>query len=172
MQTIIIKEGKEKQLLRHHPWVFSGALHTKEADLHTDLARVETENGQFIAYGWYDSQSHIALRLLSWDEKVIPDERWWVDTITKSVLRRSNFFQDKKAGTTTFRIIFGEADMLPGLVVDVYGTMLRIIISARIAWDHRDLIVSTLEQLLKPTLILLGIDSAFCGIEHLSGYQC
>ena len=168
MQTIIIKEGKEKQLLRHHPWVFSGALLTKEADLVTDLARVETHKGQFIAYGWYDSQSHIALRLLSWDENVIPDEAWWVETITKSVLRRSAFFLDKKAGTTTFRIIFGEADMLPGLVVDVYGTMLRIIISARIAWDRRDLIVSTLEQLLKPTLTLLGTDSAFCGIEHLS----
>ncbi|MGH0053231.1 MAG: class I SAM-dependent rRNA methyltransferase, partial [Sphaerochaetaceae bacterium] len=62
---------------------------------------------------------------------------------------------------------FSEADYLPGLVVDVYGTMLRIIISSRIAHDHQDLIVQSLDALLKPTLIILTIDNAFAATEHL-----
>ncbi len=168
MQIITIKDGKEKQLLRHHPWVFSGALHTPTSALETGLGRVETHDGAFIAYGWYDQDSHIPLRLLSWNEARIPDESWWAQAIAESVRRRSSFFQDKAGGTTTFRIIFSEADMLPGVVVDVYGTMLRIIISARVAWDHRDVIVSTLDSLLKPSLMLITIDSAFAGAEKLS----
>ena len=168
MQIITIKDGKEKQLLRHHPWVFSGALATNALDIKTGVARVETSDATFIAWGWYDKESHIPLRLLSWDEQRTIDERWWRETIAASVLRRKAFFADKAGSTTTFRIVFGEADFLPGLVVDVYGTMLRIIISARVAWDHRDLIVTTLEGLLKPALMLLTVDSSFASIEHLS----
>lgn len=168
MQTIIIKEGKEKQLLRHHPWVFSGALTTSPTDLETGLAEAKTQNGTFIAYGWYDKQSHIPLRLLSWKQDIIPDENWWKTTIRNSVLARKAFFTDKNSTTTTFRILFGEADFLPGVVADVYGTMIRVVVSARVAFDHRNIILSTLEGLLSPSLIILSTDSAFCGAEQLS----
>lgn len=168
MQIITIKDGKEKQLLRHHPWVFSGAISSNTETLETGIAKVETQEGTFIAYGWYDKDSHIPLRLLSWEEKIVPDDSWWRQAIIDSIRRRSSFFEDKSGKTTTYRIIFSEADMLPGLVVDVYQTMLRVIISARAAWDHRDLIVSTLHSLLKPSLIVITTDSAFCGIEKLS----
>ena len=166
MQSITIKSGKEKQLLRHHPWVFSGAIALVEAD-ERGIAKVLTEEGRFIAWGWYDKESHIPLHLLSWDEKAIIDDAWWVETIKNSVLRRSAFFRDKSSPNTTFRIIFGEADMLPGMVADVYGTLIRIIISARVAWEHRELIVSTLQSLLNPAMIIVTTDSAFCSVEHL-----
>ncbi|AEV30709.1 putative SAM-dependent methyltransferase [Sphaerochaeta pleomorpha str. Grapes] len=167
MQSITIKSGKEKQLLRHHPWVFSGAIATSESD-ESGVAKVLTEEGKFIAWGWYDKESHIPLHLLSWNEKDHIDDYWWAETIKKSVLRRSSFFQDKASPNTTFRIIFGEADMLPGLVADVYGTLIRIIISARVAWDHKDLVVETLQNLLNPAMIIVTTDSAFCASEHLS----
>ncbi len=168
MQTITIKDGKEKQLLRHHPWVFSGAIDSITNSEEVGIAKTVTQDGTFIAWGWYDPKSHIPLRLLSWNEAEKVDDRWWAKTITESVLRRSPFFRDKKAPTTTFRIIFGEADMLPGLVADVYGTLIRIDISARVAWDHRDLIISTLERLLQPAMIILTTDTAFCSAEALS----
>ena len=167
MQTIIIKAGKEKQLVRHHPWVFSGAIDTKPSALETGASRVESFDHRFIAWGWYDGKSHIPLRLLSWDETETIDDGWFKKTIAQSVMSRAPFFADKQGGTTTFRIIYGEADFLPGLVVDVYGTMLLITISARIAWDQRELIAETLEGLLSPTLILLTVDSAFAGAEQL-----
>ncbi|MFA5447448.1 MAG: class I SAM-dependent rRNA methyltransferase [Sphaerochaeta sp.] len=167
MQTITIKAGKEKQLLRRHPWVFSGAIETKPSTLEVGVSRVQTDSGHFIAWGWYDEKSHIPLRLLSWIEEEVVDDQWLKRTIAESVLRRSAFFQDKQGGTTTFRLIHGEADFLPGLTVDVYGTMLSVTVSARFAWDKRELIVETLQGLLSPALILLSVDSAFNASEQL-----
>ncbi len=168
MQTITIKDGKEKQLLRHHPWVFSGAIDSIANSEEVGIAKTVTQEGAFIAWGWYDPKSHIPLRLLSWNEADKVDDTWWAKTITESVLRRSPFFRDKSTPTTTFRIIFGEADMLPGLVADVYGTLIRVDISARVAWDHKDLIVATLEKLLQPAMIILTTDGAYCSVEALS----
>lgn len=168
MQTITIKDGKEKQLLRHHPWVFSGAIDSVANSEEIGIAKTVTQDGTFIAWGWYDPKSHIPLRLLSWKEEQEVDQRWWAKTIAESVLRRSPFFRDKSSPTTTFRIIFGEADMLPGLVADVYGTLIRVDISARVAWDHKDIIVSTLEKLLQPAMIIVTTDTAFCSAEGLS----
>ncbi|NBK22795.1 MAG: class I SAM-dependent rRNA methyltransferase [Spirochaetia bacterium] len=168
MQTITIKDGKEKQLLRHHPWVFSGAIDSVANSDEIGIAKTVTQDGTFIAWGWYDPKSHIPLRLLSWKEEEEIGQRWWAKTIAESVLRRSPFFRDKSSPTTTFRIIFGEADMLPGLVADVYGTLIRVDISARVAWDHKDIIVSTLEKLLQPAMIIVTTDTAFCSAEGLS----
>lgn len=168
MQTITIKDGKEKQLLRHHPWVFSGAIDSVPEKDSVGIAKTTTHDGSFIAWGWYDPKSHIPLRLLSWDETQEVDEAWWVKTITASVLRRSPFFRDKSTPTTAFRILFSEADMLPGLVADVFGTLIRIDISARVAWDQKDLIVTTLEKLLQPAMIIVTTDPDFCAVEGLS----
>ncbi len=168
MQTITIKDGKEKQLLRHHPWVFSGAIDSIANSEEIGIAKTVTQDGSFIAWGWYDPKSHIPLRLLSWNEEQEINDKWWNKTITASVLRRRPFFMDKSTPTTTFRIIFGEADMLPGLVADVYGTLIRVDISARIAWDNKDLIVSTLEKLLQPAMIIVTTDTAYCSVEGLS----
>jgi 23S rRNA (cytosine1962-C5)-methyltransferase len=167
MQTIIIKAGKEKQLVRHHPWVFSGAIEKGSSNLESGPSRVVSAEGRFIAWGWYDEKSHIPLRLLSWHEEETIDDAWFKRTIAESVMRRASFFSDKQGGTTTFRIIYGEADFLPGLVCDVYGTMLNITISARVAWEHRTLIVETLSGILSPTLVLLTVDPAFAGVEQL-----
>lgn len=168
MQTITIKDGKEKQLLRHHPWVFSGAIDSITEKDTVGIAKTTTQDGSFIAWGWYDPKSHIPLRLLSWDEEQEVNAAWWKRTITASVLRRAPFFRDKSTPTTAFRIIFSEADMLPGVVADVYGTLIRIDISARVAWDHKDSIVTTLDKLLQPAMIIVTTDPSFCAVEGLS----
>ena len=151
---IRIRQGKEKNLLRHHPWVFSGAIEESTVPAKSGVCRVVTSEGRFIAWGVYDSDSHIQLRLLSWDESVIPDDNWWADAVRASVLRRRTFFEDRAGQTTAFRIIHGEADMIPGVAADVYGRIIRIIISARIAWEKRTVIVDTLENLLHPLFVL------------------
>ena len=162
-----IKEGKEKNLLRHHPWVFSGAIEESSVPRETGIQKVSTSDGRFIAWGYYDRESHIQLRLLSWDEDACPDESWWRETVRASVLRRRTFFEDKQSGTTAFRIIHGEADMLPGIAADVYGKVVRIIISARIAWNMRSVVLGAIEDLLHPQMIILNTDASFCAIEHL-----
>ena len=178
---IRLLEGKEKNLLKHHPWVFSGALDESSlgsgvpdgagiatgAGLDAGVQRVESSDGRFVAWGYYDKDSHIPLRLLSWNEKEYPDEDWWTLKVRESVLRRKVFFQDMSSSTNVFRIIHGEADLLPGIVADVYGKIIRIIISARVAWNLRQTVVSALENLLHPQMIILNTDAAFCAIEKL-----
>lgn len=164
---IKIKQGKEKNLLRHHPWVFSGAMEESSIPSESGVQKVVTSEGRFIAWGVYDSESHIQLRLLSWDEDVCPDDEWWRNTIRAAILRRRPFFEDKSSNTNAFRIIHGEADMLPGIAADVYGRIVRVIISARVAWNNRQLIVDTIEGILHPQMIILNTDSSFCAIEHL-----
>lgn len=162
---IRIKEGKEKNLLRHHPWVFSGAME-EPLPQKAGIERVETFEGRFIAWGFYDPESHIQLRLASWDEKEIPDASWWARMVRQAVLRRKAFFVPS-SDTNTFRLIHGEADFLPGVTADVYARIIRIIISSRTAFEYRETVVETLGSLLKPNMIILNTDQAFCGIEHM-----
>lgn len=165
MNKIVIKSGKAKQLSNHHPWVFSGAIEICEAE-EPSVCRIEKRDGEFIAYGWYDKDSHIPVHLLSWNVHDTIDDAWWKNTVAQSILRRKNFFKPDST-TTTFRIIFSEADMIPGVVADVYGKTVRIIISARVGWDHKDLIVQTIDTMLSPRLIVLTTDQSFAGVEGL-----
>lgn len=166
--TVRIRNGKEKQMVRHHPWVFSGALDAEsKKSLPDDPAIVQVEDweGRFIAFGWYDALSHIPIRLLSWDKSKIPDATWWVDTLGASVQRRLDLF--KQTHTNAFRLVHGEADFLPGLTVDLYGDRIVCIVSARVAWTHRLLFVQTLQRMLNPSVIIVWTDSSFGGIEQL-----
>ena len=167
MTEIAIRSGKEKSLLRHHPWVFSGAIEESSVPSQAGVYKVNSAEGRFIAWGVYDPESHIQLRLLSWKEDVVPDEQWWRSAVRASIIRRRRFFEDKASQTTAFRIIHGEADMIPGVAADVYGKIVRIIISARVAWNMRQTMVDAVEEILHPQMIILNTDSAFCAIEHL-----
>ena len=82
MYEIVLKTGKEKQLLKHHPWVFSGAIDSVSPIFKDgDLARVTASDGRFVAYGWYDEKSHIILHLMSWDENVLPDDDFLIHAV-------------------------------------------------------------------------------------------
>lgn len=163
--SVVIREGREKSLLRRHPWVFSGAIQSfPEGE--AGVRKVVASDGRFLAWGWFDEQSHIPLRLLSWDEDCKPDYDWWRLMVRQSVQRRSSFFVPDSP-TNTFRIIHGEADFLPGVAADVYARSIRVIISSRPAFENRNAIVDELQSLLNPQSIVLNTDPAFCGIEKL-----
>ncbi|MBR1918983.1 MAG: class I SAM-dependent rRNA methyltransferase [Spirochaetales bacterium] len=167
MYEITILQGKEKQLLKNHPWVFSGAIEkASPAFKDAGLARVTDYRGVFIAWGWYDVKSHIVLHLLSWNEKVLPDDGWFENAVKAAILRRRDLFSLKD--TNTFRLIHGEADFLPGIAADVYGSEIRIIISSRYAKYHEDILVRTLASVLKPKGITVTVDSFYADSEGLS----
>lgn len=165
MQTIRIFEGKEKQILRHHPWVFSKAF--DPTDIKAGVVRVETYDGRFIAWGVYDPKSHIPLHLLSWKEMETIDDAWWQKQIKASILRRKQFLTGTDRPTTTMRLVFGEADMLPGLVADAYGSVIRLIISSHVAWERKDLAVTTFDSLLHPSLIVVTTDPNYNSVEGM-----
>lgn len=166
MYKITIREGKDKLLVKHHPWVFTGAIGSVEpAFSKADEAEVYSADGRFIAYGWYDEKSHIVLHLLSWDKEVPADDIWLEKALKAAILRRARYFSAKD--TNCFRLIHGEADFIPGVACDVYGSEVRMIISSRYANDKLDLIVRTIGAVLKPSLITVTADSFYAKAEGL-----
>ena len=122
---IILRKGKEESLLRRHPWIFSGAIDHIRAEEESDFAEgalveVYSRSGDFIAQGHYQIGS-IAVRVLSFEREAI-DQAWWNRRIAVAHdVRRTLGLTDDPA-TTCYRLVHGEGDSLPGLVVDIYGT--------------------------------------------------
>jgi Predicted SAM-dependent methyltransferases len=166
MYTITIFEGKEKQLIKHHPWVFSGAVESvSPAYKEPDWAKVVDSEGRFIAYGHYDEKSHIILRLFSWDEETVPSDEFLEKLIEKAIYRRRDFFILND--TTCFRLLHADADFFPGLTLDVYGSEIRGIVSSRFAASQLNLVSSVLEKRLHPSLITYTTDSFYGPAEGL-----
>ena len=119
-KRVILKRGKEESLLRFHPWIFSGAIATIEgAPEEGEVVEVFTHEGKWIAVGHIQVGS-IAVRVLSFKQEPI-DENFWFKRLTVAYeLRRSLGLTDRK-DHNIFRLVHGEGDNLPGLVIDVYG---------------------------------------------------
>lgn len=106
-----------------HPWLFSGAIARVDgAPQPGDIVRVSGSNGEFLAHAYFNPQSQIALRLLSWDEFDTIDGAWWTRMVERAIARRTTL--QESSGTDAYRLIFSEADGLPGLVVDHYSDYL------------------------------------------------
>ncbi|MCM1151523.1 MAG: class I SAM-dependent rRNA methyltransferase [Alistipes sp.] len=125
MPQIHLRKGKEESLLRRHPWIFSGAIDHILAEEESDFAEgalveVFTRAGDFIAQGHYQVGS-IAVRVLSFERETI-DQAWWNRRLAVAYdVRRTLGLTDDPA-TTCYRLVHGEGDSLPGLVVDIYGS--------------------------------------------------
>lgn len=121
---IFLRRGKEESLLRRHPWIFSGAIEyiRSERDNITEgeIVDVHTKSGDFIARGHYQIGS-IAVRVLTFEQVEI-DQAWWNERIASAYDVRRSLNLTENEQTTCYRLIHGEGDSLPGLVVDVYGS--------------------------------------------------
>ena len=120
---IYLKRGKEESLKRKHPWIFSGAIERAEVEeqlTEGEVVDVFAKGGEYLASGHYQVGS-IAVRVLTFEREVI-DQEWWNKRIkTAYELRQSLQLTDSEE-TTCYRLIHGEGDMLPGLVIDIYDT--------------------------------------------------
>ena len=120
MKNLQLKRGKEESLLRFHPWVFSGAIQSADEGLEDgDLVRVLNFEGRFIAVGHYQKGS-IAVRVLSFRDVAIDDEFWYSRLLSALNMRIAIGLADHP-DNNTYRLVHGEGDNLPGLVVDIYG---------------------------------------------------
>ena len=122
---IYLRRGKEESLRRRHPWIFSGAIDHIRAEEESEivegaLVEVYTHGGDFIAQGHYQIGS-IAVRVLSFEREPI-DRAWWERRLAVAYDVRRTLGLTDSARTTCYRLVHGEGDSLPGLVVDIYGT--------------------------------------------------
>ena len=120
MKNLQLKRGKEDSLLRFHPWVFSGAIqHADEGIAEGEVVRVLKSDGGFIAIGHYQAGS-IAVRVLSFRDVEI-DARFWHSRLASALAMRQAIGIADNPQNNTYRLVHGEGDHLPGLIIDVYG---------------------------------------------------
>ncbi len=119
-KNIYIKRGKEESLQRFHPWLFSGAIHHADDGIEEgDTVRVVSAEGQCVAVGHYQIGS-IAVRVLSFRDIKI-DHHFWTARLAAALQMRSAAGIADNPRNNTYRLVHGEGDNLPGLVVDCYG---------------------------------------------------
>ena len=119
-KKVYLRKGKEQSLDRFHPWVFSGAIaHVDDGVDEGEVVNVFSSDGRFIAVGHYQIGS-ISVRVLSFDDCDI-DSKFWSASLKGALEMRITLgLADSSAGDT-YRLVHGEGDFLPGLVIDVYG---------------------------------------------------
>ncbi len=121
MHTIQLRRGKSASLKRFHPWVFSGAIARMDGNpAEGDLVRVVDAEGAFLAVGHYERGS-IAVRVLSFSPCAI-DRAFWLERLTEAFKMRRALGLVGEGDNDIFRLVHGEGDRLPGLIIDVYGS--------------------------------------------------
>lgn len=119
IQTLQLRRGKSESLRRFHPWIFSGAIHRiPESLTEGALVRIVDENNKFMALGHYQIGS-IAVRVLSFVERPI-DKSFWVERLSEAFKVRKSL-DLVRPDNDIYRLVHGEGDQLPGLIIDVYG---------------------------------------------------
>ncbi len=120
-KKIYLKRGKEESLLRFHPWVFSGAIQKMDEGIEEgEIVDVIGHDGAFIAVGHYQVGT-ISVRVLSFKEERI-DEQFWQKRLDAALQMRIGIGIADNPENNTYRLVHGEGDWLPGLVIDCYGT--------------------------------------------------
>ena len=119
MKTIRLRPGKERSLQRRHPWIFESSIAKGGGDS-GETVRVESHDGQFLAWAAFSPQSRIRARAWSFDEKQRIDAPFLIAACARSISARGRF--DIKSDGV--RLVHGESDGLPGLIVDRYGDTL------------------------------------------------
>ena len=118
--TLFLRRGKSESLKRFHPWVFSGAIAGANGKLNEgDLVRVVSNEGELMGYGHYQVGA-IAVRMLTFDEEAI-DASFWRARLSEAFRLRKALQLTGRADNNIYRLVHGEGDRLPGLVIDVYG---------------------------------------------------
>lgn len=118
--TIQLRHGKAESLKRFHPWIFSGAIQRMPDNLtEGQIVRIIDHKGDFLAIGHYQIGS-IAIRVLSFVERKI-DNEFWKERLSEAFNMRCSIGLVEREDNNTLRLVHGEGDQLPGLIIDLYG---------------------------------------------------
>lgn len=158
MPSVKLKKGRDKSLLRKHPWIFSGAIDKiNNITQNGETVEIISADGKLLGFGSYSAQSQISVRVLSFnpDDKVDPD--FFVNRFNNAFQLRNNLIDEES--TNAYRLVNAENDFLPGLIVDKYNDYLVCQFLSAGAEFHKKLTVDLLSSLLKPTGIFERSDA-------------
>jgi 23S rRNA (cytosine1962-C5)-methyltransferase len=149
--TVILHPGREKSLLRKHPWIFTGAIHSHTGKLHSgDTVDVQSNNGTWLGRGAWSPESAIRVRIWTFVADEVIDNAFFLRRIETALQAR----QPLTAVSNAFRVVSGESDGLPGITIDLYDNVLVCQLLSAGADRHRDKIVWALRKLFPDCSIL------------------
>jgi len=163
MKTIRLRDGKERSLLRRHPWVFEGSVDKGGADS-GETVRVQASDGRFLAWGAYSPRSSIRVRAWSFDEGERIDSAFFERRLAAALAMRARL----GIASDGVRLVHGEADGLPGLIVDRYGDLLSVQYLAAGVERWREAIADALMRVTGVARIYERSDSSVRGLEGLA----
>ncbi len=141
MKKIILKFGREKSLLRRHPWIFAGAIDKTNDAASGDIVKVCAHDGKYLATAAFSAASQIAARVLSFDENETIDAAFYQARINHAVARRRHL----SVSSDAYRLIHGESDGLPGVVADQYNDVVVLQLSTAGIDGQSDLLAKCLQ---------------------------
>ena len=154
MYTLTLKQGKEKRIM-HHPWVYANEVAKIEGkDKQGSIAKVLSSDGRFVGYGFINHFSKIIVRILTRDETPIDRDFFYNRIKNAKDYRESLGYKDN------YRVVFGESDLLPALIVDKYGDTLSVQFLALGMDVRKEMIVDILVELFHPKCIYERSDVA------------
>ena len=169
MAQIVLKTGRERPIQQRHPWVFSGAIETVRGNpADGGVVDVLGPDGAWLARGFWSGRSQIRLRIATWEAAQPLDERWLREAIARAVRGRASLMGD---GETACRLVFSEADGLPGLIVDRYGPHLIIQLLTQGMAARADAVIAALVALLQPRGIYERSDPEIGEKEGLPAHE-
>ncbi|NLD25854.1 MAG: class I SAM-dependent rRNA methyltransferase [Acholeplasmataceae bacterium] len=145
MYTVILKKNEEKRLLAGHPWVYANEVSKIEGkDTQGSIARVTDFQGRLVGYGFINHASKIIVRILTRDEVIIDEDFFY------KRIKSSNDYRVHLGYDNNYRVIFGESDLLPGLIVDKYGEYLSMQVLSLGMEVRKEMLVRILVDIFKP----------------------
>lgn len=162
-KTIRLRTGKKGVIKNGHPWIFRSQIQNAALGIKPgDIVTIQTADGKLIGRGYYNPKSEISVRLLNFDNDVI-DQNFFDNRFKEALKKREAL----KAVTSAYRVIFSEADMLPGLIVDIYKDT-AVFQALTLGMDKlKPLFLNSILQILSPKYIYERSESPFRKIEGL-----
>jgi 23S rRNA (cytosine1962-C5)-methyltransferase len=166
MAKLILKPNREKSLLRRHPWIFSGAVARLEGSVSSgETVEVRASTGAFLAWAAYSPASQIVARAWDFHEGTRVNPDWFRVRLKQAIEARSSL--PGEAAARTARLVHGESDGLPGVVVDRYADVVVIQLSSAGAYRWRDTLVELIAQLTGVATIFERSDAEVLELEGL-----
>lgn len=164
MASVILERSRKKRLEKGHPWVYAGEVASVEGEPEAGgLVDVLNHQGRFLAVGYYNPASQIRVRIVSHSPLAAMDTAFFVERFTNCLQHRERFLP----GADAYRLVYGEADFLPGLIVDRFGDVLVVQLLTLGMDKRRAEIVEALVQVMAPQGIYERSDVSVRELEGL-----
>ncbi|AFC32275.1 class I SAM-dependent rRNA methyltransferase [Paenibacillus mucilaginosus] len=164
MAVVVLQKKRKKRLEEGHPWVYQSEIDRVDGEaVPGGLVAVHAANGQYLATGYYNPASQLAVRIVSLERVEELTREWFVSRLQDCREHRERFLPD----TRSYRLVYGEADFLPGLIVDKFEDVLVVQILTLGMERAREALVAALVEVMAPAGIYERSDVSVRGLEGL-----